>query len=407
MKLGKNIVIDLTAKRGSARLQMLFGASYVPPKLSAETFAAMQKASLASAKLGMTDDAKVDPSLTFDQVNPQDADFIYPQFRALSQTMIPGYFIDFSENKVVEDAAPLMLGQTIYTNHYYYEVENWIGAVSQSTWDPKGDKVGGVPGINVELKIDWKMNPKIARGLLMKPPAIHSVSATVDFEWDASHPDLLEQGIFWRNLGLDIDRSIVRIVVNKITAFYELSLVFQGANPESNGHLPEDDDEETKMSAPALAAPKPPIQLVKSKEKTKVKFTATLIAALAALGFTVTAEEEVAEDRIQAMLAGLATRATAADAIVAADRAEVLRVATLAEGEGAEKALPPSLATMIEKADASQLPGLKTLYTERAAAKFTQRCVKCGSTEMANRSSVEDAPVVMEQSAPVPTTNLL
>jgi len=251
----KHLQISLGNRSGKVRLHLPFGQTLaVTRPASVGPLSDDQMAKLTAklaAKESLSADDFVDAGLTFDQINPLDSDFIYPQFRALSATLIPGYFLDFTKPGMLEAAAPLLQGQTVYTDHVYWRVANWIGAVNQSTWDAKGDQVGGVPGINVELKIDWKMNPKIARGLLMKPPAIHSVSATVDFEWDASHPDLLEQGIFFRNLGQDIDGEIVRILVTKIVAFYELSLVFQGANPESNEHLPwgeEDESGDTEMA---------------------------------------------------------------------------------------------------------------------------------------------------------------
>jgi len=75
-------------------------------------------------------------------------------------------------------------------------------------------------------------------------------------------------------------------------------------------------------------------------------------------------------------------------------------LATLAEGDKEGK-LSEVLSTMISKADASQLPGLKTLYIERAEAKFTKTCKKCGSTEFANRSSVEAADIVTAEAKPI------
>lgn len=413
MKVGRNIEINLAAKSGSVRMQMPFGASYSVPPLTAAQLG--QLASLAAKRSeSLQEGAAIDPALTFDQVNPQDGDFIYPKFRALSQTLIPGYFIDFSKDKVVEEAAPLMLGQTIFTNHERWDIEDWVGAVSKSEWDAKGDKTGGVAGINVELKIDWKSNPKIARGLLMTPPAIRAVSASVEFDWDASHPDLLEQGIFWRNLGQDIDNNIVRIIVTKINSFIELSLVGRGANPESNSHLPDDEDEEFSADrgkgsgARGHLKPAPdtrhPTPLTK-KEKHTVKLTAEQKTAL---GITLEGED-VPDADVISKATSFAQRAAAADGIVSAERAEVLRLATLAEGtgEGDERKLPPAIATLIEKADASQLPALKTMYEEKAKKAFPLTCQKCGSQDLKGRSSVEDRETQTSDEAVLPDTDLL
>jgi hypothetical protein len=102
--------------------------------------------------------------------------------------------------------------------------------VSNVAWDETGDQFGGVPGINAEYKIDALMNPRIARGLLMDPPAIHSTSMTVLFEFEFSHPDLVEQGRFWQLLGDEVEGSIVRLIVTKIQEYWEASLVFPGAD---------------------------------------------------------------------------------------------------------------------------------------------------------------------------------
>lgn len=405
MKLPNGMVVNLEARNGRVRMRMPFGQSLAVTQpvsvgpLSEEVLKKLN-AKLAAGQSSLSSEDLIDTGLTFDQINPVDSDFIYPSFRALSKTLIPDYFLDFSQGDVVKDAVPMFAGQTVYSNHVYWRVENWLGAIGKAEWDETGEKVGGVPGVNVELKIDWKSNPKIARGLLMKPPAIHSVSATVLFDWDASHPALLEQGIFWRNLGQEVEGSIVRILVTKITSVYELSLVYQGANPESNGHLPDDDDEydEEEFSAPQLSAPpkKPTVMPLKPKETKKVKLTPEQKLSLA-----ITAEGDEIDDAIVlAAATGFATRATAADGIVAAERAEVLRLATLVEGtgEGDGRKLPASLSAIIEKADASQLPGLRQLYQEKFDAAFPLAC-EHGHKATARRSSVEQPETVKEQPA--------
>jgi hypothetical protein len=444
----KNLQISLGGKRGRIRLEMAFGDSLaVTQPVSVGPLTDDQIAKLTAklaAKESLSPEDFADTGLTFDKVNPVDADFIYPQFRALSATVIPGYFLDFTKDGVLKAAVDLLKGQTVYTNHCYWRVENWIGAVNQSTWDAKGDKVGGVPGINVELKIDWKMNPKIARGLLMKPPAIHSVSATIGFEWDASHPDLLEQGIFFRNLGQDIDGDIVRIVVTKIEGCHEMSLVYQGANPESNEHLPWGDEDENGDEEMSAGDPENLISFVKTssalpdgratarkpkgsqsqtaddadledKEKTKVKLTPEQKKALGLEAQTGDEFEDsvvlTAVDSLTTRVASAETKSTSAQTIIDAERVEIVRLATISEGvigDDKQVKLPDVLAEMIAKADASQLPGLKALYGQRVDAKFQPKCATCGSTEVSRRSSVEEgANMPVAKAPPVPQSTLL
>lgn len=409
-KVGKkNIeIISLSPGRARVNLRVRFGESLSLREPSSEVLAAMASFAANPRSLGMGNGEGVNPGLTQGDVFPNEqTDYIYPKFRVLSATVIPGYFIDFSKENVLKDSMKLLAEQTIYCDHVYWRTREWVGVVNSVVWDDTPDKAGA-PGINSEMKVDWRKAPDIARGLLMKPPAVRAVSATVDFDWDASHPDLLEKRIFWQSLGEDVDGQIVRLIVTKITDYYEVSFVYKGANPGSNGLLPEEDGGDEELSARRLGAPnKPPtVTPLKPKETKKMKFNATLIAALAAVGIAVTAEEEVSEERVESFMADLARRATAADAIVSADRAEVLRLATIAEGEGEGDArvLPKSLAAIINGADPSQLPELQTLYAGKAEAKFTKTCQDCGSKNVANRSSVEAAKTAGEQQERIPAS---
>lgn len=409
-KIGNGLeIISLAKRTAQANFAVQFGPSYSVKEPSAEVIAAMA----ASASLQAGEAGGVVPS-TFDQVNPKDTDYIYPLFRALSATLLSGVWLDFSKDGVLKAAVPLYMGQTVYTNHgrskmfwgREFDVNDWVGAISNAYWDEKGEQSGGVPGVNVEMKIDWTMNVKLARGLLMKPPAIHSTSSTIIFMWDASHPELLEQRRFFDLLGEEVEGEIVRIVVTKVLAIYEQSLVFQGQDGIAK-QLPGDDEVEEMMRRMAqLSGGEPPsqLQLAKSKETKKVKLTAQLIAALAALNITGFAEtDEIDEGRFQSLVANLSARAGAADQIIADQRAECLRVATLAEGtpgaDGAEAKLPDAIATVIGKAGPAELSALTTLYTERAQKKFPLTCQKCHSTEVAGRSSVESAASVQESTA--------
>ena len=404
-------ILSLARRTAGVRMRMAFGASYAVPQPAADVIAAM--ASLAKKKQQLQEGAEDPSAITFEDINPTEADYIFPQFRALSAELVSGYFLDFTKKGVLEAAAPLMLGQTIYKNHRYYDVEGWIGSVSLSEWDAKGEKSSGVPGINVEMKIDWKMNPKIARGLLMKPPAIHSCSATIEFEWDASHPELLEKGIFWQSLGEEVDGEIVRIIITNIISFWELSLVFQGADRHAK-QLPGDEEEELERRGDAetlkLAKPNPVTPL---KKENTVKLTAEQKKIF---GLEAHTEEDVADAIVigagQQLSTALISATSERDALLGAARAECLRVATLAVGvtkEGVtEPTLPEAIANIINNASAKDLQGLTAVYTEQAAAKFQSTCRKCGSHEISEgRSSVDDTEVAGAGKSPVFDTSIL
>lgn len=173
------------------------------------------------------------PEVKAEDLNPSDADFVFPVFRLLSKTIVHPTWnpIDFGKGSVLKDSIPLLIGQSIYVDHET-AVGNAIGSVSKAWWQnayttAEGLKVPG--GIVGELKIDGKSNPRLARGIMMDPPSIHSNSVTVAFTWEKSHD--LSDNEFWEKLGtLDKDGKMIRRVVNKVKAYYETSLVSHGAD---------------------------------------------------------------------------------------------------------------------------------------------------------------------------------
>ena len=65
----------------------------------------------------------------FDSVQalkPVESDYIYPVFRALSASVIPGYWLDYSRPGVLEESASMLQGQTVYKNHDFMDVEQWV-----------------------------------------------------------------------------------------------------------------------------------------------------------------------------------------------------------------------------------------------------------------------------------------
>lgn len=170
---------------------------------------------------------------SMEELVPRDEDYIYPVYRALSQCVIECYYTDHTRPGVLEASVPLLQKQTVYTDHFT-RAENWVGVVESAWWDipaESGTKFV-TPGINVKLKIDAKVNPKIARGILMDPPALHSVSVGIWFNWEKSHPNMPDR-TFWERLGQEVDGHRVLIVVTEILSYDEISLVFQGADPEA------------------------------------------------------------------------------------------------------------------------------------------------------------------------------
>lgn len=173
------------------------------------------------------------PNLDKSELTPKDEEFIEPMFRLLSETIVSKNWnpTDFGQKGVLKASMKMLLGQTVNCDHET-NIGNAIGAVSQVMWQESyKDGSFTIPaGINGILKIDGKANPRIARGILMEPPSIHSNSVTVQFKWDKSHPQM-EDNEFYQKLGTyDSKGVMVRRVVTEIVRYLETSLVSHGAD---------------------------------------------------------------------------------------------------------------------------------------------------------------------------------
>lgn len=160
--------------------------------------------------------------------------FIEPVYRMLSEVIVAKKYnpTDFSRPGVLKKSMSLLKGQTVYTNHWS-AVGNEVGVVKETTWQNSFEQDGVVvpAGINGRLKIDAKSNEKLARGIMMDPPSIHSNSVSVQFAWEPSHKfkDLWE---FYEKLGTyDEKGELIRRVVTHIVNYSETSLVSHGADP--------------------------------------------------------------------------------------------------------------------------------------------------------------------------------
>lgn len=160
--------------------------------------------------------------------------YIEPMYRMLSEVIVAKNYnpTDFTKEGVLKNSLHLLVGQTVYTDHYT-STQNQVGVVKETYWQ-ESFKQGGViipAGINGIFKIDAKSNEKLARGIQMDPPSIHSNSVSVTFEWEPSHKfkDLWE---FYNRLGTYDDKGeLIRRIVTKIVSYSETSLVSQGADP--------------------------------------------------------------------------------------------------------------------------------------------------------------------------------
>lgn len=174
------------------------------------------------------------PDVSQEDLSPKDEDFVYPIYRALSSTLINKYGpIDFGADKtLLQRTMGKLIGQSLYTNHEAV-VGNELGVVLDVDWQEsrKNNGINIPAGINARLKVDGKSNPKMARGMMMDPPSVHSTSVTVEFAWEPSHKNM-EKDEFFEKLGsFDDDGKMIKRNVSDIRAYHELSFVAHGADP--------------------------------------------------------------------------------------------------------------------------------------------------------------------------------
>lgn len=316
--------------------------------------------------------------LPISDILPREEDLYYLNMRAISQRIIEGHWVDYTRPGVLEASAPLLNAQRICKDHCYWKSEDAIGAIVSSAWDAQGVNSNNLPGINIRFFVDSKVAPGIVRRLAYPVPAIHSGSVTVGFEWEPSHPDLLEDGKFWWFLGEEVDGSIVRLIVTNILFYREFSLVYEGADADAK-RLPDEMPEPAEGEGEGENGPKKKSCSASQSRETKVKLTAEQKKVL---GLAENAPDEVPEAQvIEGLFKQVAAQAgtlEAANAVIATERAEVVRLATLAELGSAEGQLPEVLAKVIANAAPADLAGFKQLYGEKAQAKVG-----------AGRSSVE------------------
>lgn len=160
--------------------------------------------------------------------------YIEPVYRLLTEVVVAKKYnpTDFSAKGVLKNSMHLLVGQTVYTDHYT-AINNQVGVIKEVYWQEAYEENGVIvpAGINGVLRIDAESNPKLSRGILMNPPSIHSNSVSVTFAWEPSHKfaDLWE---FYDKLGTyDEKGELVRRIVTNIQSYSETSLVSHGADP--------------------------------------------------------------------------------------------------------------------------------------------------------------------------------
>lgn len=237
-KYTDTITLNFNHSMLAGNVNPIFGLDKLVEAINAE------KRTQAVESFGFFDSSCPNYTTYYPEVKPEDLaatkedEFIYPLFRGLSEVIVHKGWnpVDFSKDGVLKESIKLLIGQSIKPDHET-GVGNSMGAVLEAVWEESytmsdmGVKIKVPAGINVRLKLDGKANPRIARQILMDPPGINSVSVTVQFEWEQSHPDMAIE-TFYSKLGSYDDKGVmITRVATKIIRYKEISLVDGGADP--------------------------------------------------------------------------------------------------------------------------------------------------------------------------------
>lgn len=338
-----------------------------------------------------------------DSLEPNDSDFVFATFRALSATILSDRPIDFTNEKILKASTTKLVGQTVFKDHETY-VDNWVGKVDSTVWDNKTE--GLPPGINAVLKLDSIKDPMTVRGVLQG--AIHSASVTVSFEWQPSHPSLMNDGSFFDHLGEEIEDEMVRIIVTKIDRFWEISLVWQGADEfakqigsdgkpvHQSAHIPtklhlqslsNTTNQENQMNELQDILDKTLGEKI-TKDNFKAAFKSKLEDETQTLKDSHQAEIESLNAKIDDLklknesLIGLADLGKS---YLSDQRQETIRLYKLAKSDNVSAVILSTL----EKTDLETIQAFQNEFKLEVEEKFPASCAECGSKKISRRSSRE------------------
>lgn len=383
------------------------------PQEGLEKLRALESFKTNPAKLAPVDDPNQNLPR---EVDSEPEDFVEVDYRALSAAILGDRPIDFSKEAVLKKGVRLLNGQTIFKDHDT-RTDNWVGTVVATKWDTKTP--GLPPGINATLRLDMVKDPMTVRGVLQG--ALHSVSVTVSFQWEPSHPKLMEENRFWQYLGQDFEGELVRIVVTRIEKFWEISLVWQGADEfakqiDENGDPLNIYSREESQSLEANPGAKFHEVALTQEEEMKIQEAlkkmfgkevtdenaAELVAEYANTLSRKTAElseakildleAKVTESSTKAVelektVARLTPQAELGAAHLESVREEAARLYKMSKGDEAKEVILKTL----KSADLEIATAWKEEFHKDVEEKFPPRCSKCNSTEISRQSSkVED-----------------
>jgi len=169
--------------------------------------------------------------MSIEEIEPREGDFLIVTTRATSRDLIDNGWIvmDFTREGVLEGSVDFYKPKgkrtvPVFTEHWW-AVGSTVGWVEEAYFSERDEGIDNA-GVNTILRVDAKLNPDLARGLL--GGVITAVSVTDEWDFDLSHDDLDYE--FWEMMGREVDGEIVRLIVTEYRRVYEQSFVGIGAD---------------------------------------------------------------------------------------------------------------------------------------------------------------------------------
>ncbi|EKP12739.1 hypothetical protein [Leptospira borgpetersenii] len=146
----------------------------------------------------------------------ENEEFAEFNFRMLSAVLIEGWWCDFRNPAILEEAVG-HFATKIYTDHQR-TVRNSIGI----TRNPVFTNRNNIPGVDAVFRIYKEFASDVIARLKTKPALIDANSVGISFTYEKSHPQLDN---FYGRLGEIVEGEYVRLIPIKILSVPETSLV--------------------------------------------------------------------------------------------------------------------------------------------------------------------------------------
>jgi len=335
--------------------------------------------------------------------------FIAKDFRLLSESLLWNIFglCDYSLPGVIEKSMPLFPQTLSVFKDHWWSVDSIVG---YSTGFSYG-KLNNLAGIDAKLMIDTQVDPKTARNV--QTGAANRCSLTLATRLEKSHPNM-RTDVFYDTMGEEVDGIIVRWLVKEILEFFELSLVWYGADSTATAHIKQKIEHYKAVSknkfylGGVFSQEKevnmdPELQAILSliKETANIE-CATLSQAKDAFkniftqNTTLKNQVSALEAQVNEFKPGHEKYKTITEGV----RTDIIRMMKVLSGKTKDEELDALELQVIQNAGYDRLLTIQQQKKELLEKAVPVKCAVCGSSNVSRRSSVETPVEPVEPNQP-------